>query len=154
MEKLDRQRKAVELRIMGLTYRQIAEKLGYKSTSSVQKALQAAIRKTLQEPTDELRAMESAKLDFIWKGMLSNLQADKLDYKAWEMLLRVMNRRAALLGLDMPARREISGPDGGPLRIDWRAQLASALGDDRAADALDKLAEAIDDGGADDASGG
>lgn len=45
---------------------------------------------------------------------------DRIEGKAWTnadygLILKCMNRRAALLGLDKPAKHEHSGPDGGAI---------------------------------------
>ena len=37
--------------------------------------------------------------------------------KATYLLLDLLKRRAPLLGLDMPAKRKLSGPEGGPLPL-------------------------------------
>jgi len=141
----EKQRQALELRCLGLTYEQIAEKVGYKGISSVQSALQAAIKKALAEPMEELRAVDGAKLDFIWKRMLDRVAEDPSDYKAYEIMLKVLTRRAALFGLDAPVRREISGPDGGPIEIaPWRdGDLMAASADPEVARHLDEVAVLI-----------
>jgi hypothetical protein len=36
-------------------------------------------------------------------------------------------RRSKLLGLDAPARQEVSGPDGGPIPVDARDEIAARI---------------------------
>jgi hypothetical protein len=100
----ERQRKALELRTSGLDYRSIAERIGYGSVASAHKAVQVALKKTLQEPADELRTMEVARLDQMLLGLWP--KAIKGDTWAVDRVLKIMERRAALLGLDAPLKRE------------------------------------------------
>ena len=39
------------------------------------------------------------------------------DHVALDRVLRLLEREAKLLGLDAPAKQEISGPDSGPMQI-------------------------------------
>jgi hypothetical protein len=54
----------------------------------------------------------------LWPQVLKGNQG------AIDRALRVMERRAKLLGLDAPTRQEVTGAEGGALRIeyvnDWR----------------------------------
>ena len=55
------------------------------------------------------------------------------DARAAEVLLRVMERRARLLGLDRPVRHEVTGVDGGPIVMtETLAEEAEALVDELA----------------------
>jgi hypothetical protein len=46
-----------------------------------------------------------------------NLIGEELDMRAVDTVLRLMDRRAKLNGLDMPAKAEITGANGGPLQM-------------------------------------
>lgn len=110
IEAADKQRRAVELRRAGASFRQIADELGYASVSSAYKAVMVALRKTLREPTDELRTLELERLDaltlVLWpKALQANLAAI-------DRLLRVMERRAKLSDLDAPTKIAPTTPDG------------------------------------------
>ncbi|MER6860724.1 hypothetical protein, partial [Streptomyces pilosus] len=51
------------------------------------------------------------------------------DPKAADLVLKIMDRRAKLMGLDMPVRAEVSGPDGGavPLGTGALAELQQLI---------------------------
>ena len=110
---LERQRQALELRKAGVDYRAIAERLGYRSVASAHEAVKTALRRTLQEPADELREMELSRLDQMLLGLWP--KATKGDTWAVDRVLKIMERRASLLGLDARAKRELTGKDGAPL---------------------------------------
>lgn len=101
---VERQRQALELRKAGGTYQAIADQLGYRSVSGAYDAIMGAMRATLQEPADELRALESARLDDLLRGIW--LDARKGNLPKLDRVLKIMARRAALLGLDAPQKFE------------------------------------------------
>lgn len=97
---LERQRQALELRKAGMGYEAIARQVGYASHSGAIKAVQTAMQRTIQEPADELRALEVARLDDMLAGLWVDARrgaVGKID-----RVLRIMERRATLLGLDAP----------------------------------------------------
>jgi len=97
----ERQAQAVTLRLMGMEYREIAKKLNFRGPSGAYGAVKAALKKTLQGPTDELRKLELLRLDELqqiaWKRVTV-----AADLKAIDTVLRIMERRSRLLGLDAP----------------------------------------------------
>lgn len=94
----DRQRQALELRKAGLSYDLIARRLKYRSRSGAHKAVQTALKKTLREPADELRQLELERLDAMLLGLWP--QAQRGNQGAVDRVLKIMERRAKLLGLD------------------------------------------------------
>jgi len=102
----DNQLKALELRKAGVSYQRIADTLGYKSASGAHKAVQTALKKTLQEPSDDLRKLEVERLDAalaaVWASVL------KGQYGAVDRFLRIQERRARLLGLDAPTKTDVT----------------------------------------------
>ncbi|MDQ0601938.1 hypothetical protein QF037_006283 [Streptomyces canus] len=74
-------------------------------------------RAELNDDVDELRAMESDRLDRLFFVAYKKAVRDQ-DLAAIDRTLRIMERRARLLGLDMPVRAELSGPDGGPVQVE------------------------------------
>lgn len=82
----------------------IAEACGYKDPSGAYRAIRAGLKKTLQEPADELRTMEVERLDVMLDGLWD--KASKGDTWSVDRVLRIMERRASLLGLDAPVKRE------------------------------------------------
>lgn len=104
---VERQAQAVQLRKAGHSFDEIAQRLGYAGKQGAHKAVMTALRKMLQEPTDELRALELERLDSmlnaLWPGIM---RQDAYTPRAVEVALKVMDRRAALLGLDAPKQVE------------------------------------------------
>lgn len=99
---LDRQMQALDLRKSGASFAQIAQALGYATPSGAHKAVMSAIKKTLREPAEEVRTLELERLDRL--QMAAWTKAIKGDLRAIDAVLRIMKRRAELLGLDAPAR--------------------------------------------------
>jgi hypothetical protein len=107
----------MELRRAGWTLGEIGADLGI-SHVSVHKIIGAALealREETLEVTEQWRATELARLEAIHRAHWANaLAADK---DSSEIVLKCMERRAKLLGLDAPKRLEASGPDGAPIEI-------------------------------------
>ena len=101
----ERHAEALELRKAGLTYKVIAEQLGYKAPVGAHKAVAAGLKATLQEPADAVRQLELSRLDRMlaaaWPKVL------KGDVKAGGYALRIMERRAVYLGLDAPVKIDL-----------------------------------------------
>lgn len=102
---VERAVRALELRKAGFSYPAIAAELGYRSNSGAVMAVQRALRRMLQEPADAVRTMELSRLDTLqaalWPRCLEG------DGNAVDRVLRIMVRRADLLGLDAPAKIDI-----------------------------------------------
>ena len=111
----DNQLKALTLRKAGVSYWGIAEALGYKDASGAWRAVKAALKKTLQEPADELRTLELSRLDDMLKAIAPHVAAGNLT--AIDRALKIQERRARLLGLDAPVKQEHTGKDGNELII-------------------------------------
>ena len=94
----ERHLQALELRKAGVTYEVIAGQLGYANASGARKAVVSALKATLREPAAELRELELARLDAMLLPLWRPVQAG--DEKAIDRALRIMERRARLLGLD------------------------------------------------------
>lgn len=101
---VDKQVHALELRKSGHTFEQIAAKLGYASKSGASKAVHSALKKTIQEPADELRQLEMERMDALLAALWP--QAMQGSPRHAEMCLKIMDRRAAMIGLDAPKQVE------------------------------------------------
>ncbi|MFJ7422761.1 hypothetical protein ACIQXD_29780 [Streptomyces uncialis] len=82
------------------------------------------VREALKERTteldgqvDELRTVEAERLDRLFFVAYRMAVRDK-ELPAIDRALRIMERRAKLLGLDRPEKTEITGAQGGPLHIE------------------------------------
>lgn len=102
----ERQRKALEARKAGASYDQIARQLNYAGPSSAHKAVITALQRTIQEPADELRQLELTRLDALLIPVWG--QAMKGSLPAIDRAIRIMERRAKLLGLDAPLKFSIA----------------------------------------------
>jgi hypothetical protein len=112
---LEHQRQALELRRAGLGYEAIGAQLGLKK-SQAHRLVQAGLaecRAQVNANADELRSEELSRLD----GMLQGLwpRARKGEAAAVDRVLKIGERRAKLLGLDAPEKRELTGKGGAPL---------------------------------------
>jgi len=116
-----KQAQALELRKAGASYGAIAERLKFKNAARAYEAVRAALQKTLRPPAEELRQLESERLDALLLALWS--QARQGNLGAVDRVLRVMERRARLLGLDAPIKTDIT--TGGQRLVieyvnDWR----------------------------------
>jgi hypothetical protein len=108
----ERQRKAVELRKAGCGYQEIADQLGYKDASGAYRAVRAALKAAVHEPAQELITLEATRLDDLLRGIW--MDARKGNVAKIDRALRIMARRAEMLGLDAPKRAQIGGDPDNP----------------------------------------
>jgi hypothetical protein len=106
----DRTIKALLLRKAGLPYPEIANELGFNSPQAAFGAVKRALKKTLQEPSEELRKLELERLDAIFNPQYE--QAKGGDSRAAEVALKVLDQRAKMLGLYPPVKIAPTNPDG------------------------------------------
>ena len=117
-ELVDKEIKVLELRRAGLTWQRIAEETGYADHTGAYAAYKRAIRRTTQEPADELRELEIDRVDRLQLALWP--KAMKGDTNAINTIIRLMQRRADLLGLDAPKTTKLDAQlttvfDGGDL---------------------------------------
>ena len=98
----ERQARALELRKAGLGYAAIARQLNYAGPSGAYKAITTALGALTREPARELLNLELARLDDLLLGLWAD--ARKGNVAKVDRVLKIMARRAALLGLDAPTR--------------------------------------------------
>lgn len=92
---------ALELRKKGRTFEAIAQELGYSDAASAYNAVMSALKETFREPAQELRDLEATRLDTMQEKLSDNIKPDKIGMGIVDRLLRIMERRAKLLGLDL-----------------------------------------------------
>ncbi len=85
---------------MGVGYRRIAEQVGYQGPSGAFQAVESALKKTISEPSDALRQLELERLDTLQMAAWPLAVGGQVG--AIERVLKVIERRAKLLGLDHP----------------------------------------------------
>jgi hypothetical protein len=106
---LDFERKAMDLRMAGWSYYAIGAKLG-KTTTGAWAAVDRAVMKAeklIAEDAKKLRAIEVARLDEVHASKWPD--AMRGDNKSIEIVLKIMERRSKLQGLDAPTKTEHSG---------------------------------------------
>lgn len=122
---------AINLRRTGMTYMEIAHELGYSDHAGALRAVRRGLQRALQEPADDLRQIEAARLDRAQEKIWAKVEDG--DPKAITVLLRIMERRAKLLGLDAPTviQQDVTVFDGAS-DLDREVQrLAEILASDR-----------------------
>ena len=96
---------AVKLRASKVGYEQIAKQCGYASAGAAHNAVQRELKRTLVTNIDELRREELdslEKLEFeCWKRM-TDKDFTKGMLFAVERIVQIKERRAKLMGLDIP----------------------------------------------------
>lgn len=116
--RIDRNRRlrdAMELRKAGISYVDIADRLGYKTPNAAYQAVKRAMSEMVTEPTSELRQMEVQRLTHLlmvlWprahgRPAKNGQEAQPPDLAAIDRVLKIQERLAALQGLDAPKRSE------------------------------------------------
>ena len=92
---------ALEMRVGGFSFRHIALELKYKGPSGAHKAVDAALDRTIREPAEAVRLLELERLDQL-QIMAYKRATVAGDVPAAALVLKIMERRAKLLGIDAP----------------------------------------------------
>ena len=101
---------ALELRKKGKSYRQIAAEVGYANAGGAYKAVRREldlIAKQCSEEARQVRDLELQRLDDLY--VTANEAVEGGSETAIDRCLRIMERRAKLLGLDAAEKIEHSG---------------------------------------------
>lgn len=124
-EVVAREQEVVRLRRGGLTWDMIGDRLGIHLTTA-RAAYERALKRVVQEDIEEIRKLEGERLDIaqaaIWETVL------KGDNTSINTLIRIMERRAKLLGLDQPIKiqSEVITYDGDNVRAELARIVANA----------------------------
>ncbi len=102
-----KQARAIQLRIAGASFRAIKEAVGYNSEQAAYDAVKRALERVVDVPAQELLDLELRRLDdmlrAIWTRVVGRRIGDRelpAELPAVDRALRILARRAALLGLD------------------------------------------------------
>lgn len=98
--------KAVELRTAGMPYAEIAHTLGMAGPSSAYRMVMRALAQNQSEEVEELRMVEGARLDCMQQSVWQ--RAVDGDLSSIDRVLKIMERRARLFGLDAPQKVAVS----------------------------------------------
>lgn len=102
--------------------------LGYSSRGHASKDLIRALQERRDEQTAEVsvyRQEENERLDALLEAVWPDARTG--DVRAIDTVLKLMDRRAKLNGLDMPVKSEVSGPDGGSIPLGGTLAELNAL---------------------------
>lgn len=102
----------LRLRVLGMTYEQIAESAGYSDKGAARHALMRALDRHEAENAAQLRTIENARLDAserVLRGIAGDAnQPAGNRIRAIDSLTRLSARRSRLNGLDAPLAVQIS----------------------------------------------
>lgn len=107
----ERDEKALVLRLSNWSYPAIVTRLGYSSVDEVMNAVRLISQEQLRvETPEENRNLDAYRLDELIRGLWNRGRAGDLD--VIDRLIKLLDRRAKLLGLDMPTKAAITSADG------------------------------------------
>jgi transcriptional regulator with XRE-family HTH domain len=129
----DRRRKALELRLEGRSYHDIAKAMGVTRQAAAQ-LVRREIARIPREAADQCRELELARLDVLWLKALAVAQQEHplAAGKGIELAIKISQRRSNLLGLDAPKQVQAGVAFGGALALgevgdaETAAQIAEA----------------------------
>lgn len=148
----ERDAQACELRSRGARLQDIADELGFGDRSAARKAIERALDATVAEDAGALRQLELDRLDRLYRAGLKVLETAHITVshgaivrgddgkplpddgpvlQAIDRLVRIADRRAKLLGLDAPAKLEVTqGGDLDAAIAELEAELRARAGSD------------------------
>lgn len=108
----DKEAEVLKLRRGGLTFDMIAERVGYANASGAYKAWKNGMKRVVHDDVETIRKTELDRLDIaqaaIWGDLTDTQNIDaSTRAKLILALVRIAERRARLLGLDMPVKSQI-----------------------------------------------
>jgi len=105
---VDRLREVLRLRIRGNTFAAIAEELGYTDAAGAYRAYRAALQwAEVEELATDLVKTETLRLEMMFNALTERINSG--DPRAVEAAVKVMERKARLLGLDPPDKHLVKG---------------------------------------------
>lgn len=126
---------ALDYRLQGHSYPKIAEAMG-EPVSTVFTYVSDGLKQIVREPAEALREIELERVDVLLAAVFAD--AAEGDDTKINTTLRVMERRAKLLGLDKPEQLDVSAAvatanmTGAPSDTDRARQLAAFIAMTRA----------------------
>lgn len=102
---LEKESKVLELRRGGLPFDLIATRVGYASASGAFAAYERACKRIVHEEVEQTRKLEMERLDIAQAAIWNNvIQGEIPSIMAF---VRISERRAKLLGLDVPIKAQL-----------------------------------------------
>lgn len=101
---------AVQMRAQQLTYDEIAKRAGYSGPSACRKAIMRELDRTIVKNVDDLRREELSMLNTmhkeVWTMFMDRNNKGRLF--AADRILAISERRAKLMGLDIPVDQAVN----------------------------------------------
>ncbi len=122
-----RRNRAIQLRVEGWSYREIAEELKV-SVSTAFGDVESVIERNRQEANEnaeKARRIALQRIDVAVRGLMPDVRSGNA--RSAEVMAKLEERRAKLIGLDAPEKRELTGADGGPLAVATPEAAARAV---------------------------
>ena len=119
----EKARKALALRQQGMSFREIAERVGYKEESGARKAVSALLKRVEFEDVGEYRKLMLLRLEELYKYTAVSLydtQKKRVSLFAIDRALAIIDQTARLVGAYDAIKMEISHS------VDWRNELDQA----------------------------
>lgn len=105
-----RMAQALQLRMGGATYDQIAQALKYADRAGAKKAVTSALKDITKSGAEDVRELELARLDRVLLAIWPECQKGSLNHI--DRFIRLQHQRALLLGLYSPVKIAPTTPDG------------------------------------------
>ncbi|MFI6485173.1 hypothetical protein ACIBH1_45195 [Nonomuraea sp. NPDC050663] len=124
VELAQRRYQAVQMRIAGVPLAIISERLGYSGPASVSKDIDRSLQRAAAQEhmaSEHLLKLEIDRLDRVMAALWP--KALKGDVQSCETILKTINRRSSLLGLDLINRNGVGDTDMASLLGNMLAQL-------------------------------
>tara|TARA_R100000329_G_scaffold96224_1_gene79889 strand:+ start:1345 stop:1797 length:453 start_codon:yes stop_codon:yes gene_type:complete len=136
--KLDKETAQVlALRIQGKTYAQISKTLDVP-LGRVRSRMSNLVKNVESNlDLEEMVYLELERLDHLTNAVWPDAMGG--NDKAVNSVLRIMERRSKLIGLDAPVRHELSGPNGGAINIANWAEFV--MNDEKTSDSNEVVIE-------------
>lgn len=148
LETARRRRRVVELRQRGDTWASIAETVRAEYGADALpsgwdrryahkdfRRLLQKLREEAQEAARDVRDLELRRLDTMQRALWADAtgaEGRAADVRAVDRVLKIMDRRTKLLGLDEPQRFRVEGTGGGPVQtFEWASIQWSELSDEQ-----------------------
>ncbi len=105
-------KKALELRTLGLSYRQIADQLAISKTAAYRHVVKAieTLENESREDAKVNRRLDLERLDWIIREAMK--QSLKGDLQAMDRIMKAIDRRARIYGFNAPQKVAHTTPDG------------------------------------------
>jgi hypothetical protein len=147
VNRIELQRDALELRKQGKSPPEIGEEIG-TSRSYAHELVKGALDDLVKEPSEQVLKLELSRLDAILNSIWKKVRAG--DVQSIDRALRIMERRAAYLGIDAPKSMhfDVSKLTNDQLQqiISGCAPEAASAGDAGAAEAPEDREPSEDEG--------